>query len=205
MTEVWGLTGGIATGKSTVSGWLKEAWIPVIDADAIAHEILAPGTPGLKSVITTFGTKYLQGTALNRRLLGQSVFKDPTALKQLEAITTPLIKAEIIRQLAQYRQDRQPLVVIDAPTLYEVGYLVTLVDHVAVVATTAAEQLHRLRRRDQLSAGDAQRRINSQWPIERKTALATLVIDNGGTIAETRAQVVKWLDMTNLGQRNPLK
>ncbi|MFC6275783.1 dephospho-CoA kinase [Levilactobacillus tangyuanensis] len=205
MTEVWGLTGGIATGKSTVSGWLKEAGIPVIDADAIAHEVLAPGTAGLKAVVTTFGTEYLQGMALNRRLLGQHVFGDATALKQLEAITTPLIKAEIVRQLDRYRRDRQPLVVIDAPTLYEVGYLVKMVDHVAVVATTATVQLKRLQRRDQLSVGDAKRRMASQWPIDRKVALATVVIDNGGTIAETRAQVVKWLDMTNLGQRNPLK
>jgi len=198
VTEVWGLTGGIATGKSTVSVWLKAAGLPVIDADVIAREVVAPGTEGLRQIATTFGKLYLTAGELDRKQLGQLVFHDPAQLKRLEAITTPLIKAEIQRQLAVYRQQKVPVVIIDAPTFFESGYLETLTDHVMVVATDVATQKSRLMARDQLSADDAQARMDRQWPIEQKVARATVVIDNGGTIAETRQQVVKWLDMNNL-------
>lgn len=198
MTEVWGLTGGIATGKSTVSVWLKAAGLPVIDADVIAREVVAPGTLGLQQIAATFGKLYLTAGELDRRQLGQLVFHDPVQLKRLEAITTPLIQAEIQRQLTDYRRRNVPVVIIDAPTFFESGYLEALTDHVMVVATDAATQKRRLMARDQLSAADAQARMDRQWPIEKKVARATVVIDNGGTIAETRQQVVKWLDMNNL-------
>lgn len=198
MTEVWGLTGGIATGKSTVSVWLKAAGLPVIDADVIAREVVAPGTEGLRQIAATFGKLYLTAGELDRKQLGQLVFHDPAQLKRLEAITTPLIQAEIQRQLADYRQKKVPVVIIDAPTFFESGYLEALTDHVMVVATDVATQKRRLMARDQLSADDAQARMDRQWPIEKKVARATVVIDNGGTIAETRQQVVKWLDMNNL-------
>jgi len=198
VTEVWGLTGGIATGKTTVSVWLKAAGLPVIDADVIAREVVAPGTEGLRQIAATFGKLYLTAGELDRRQLGQLVFHDPVQLKRLEAITTPLIQAEIQRQLTDYRRRNVPVVIIDAPTFFESGYLEALTDHVMVVATDAATQKRRLMARDQLSAADAQARMDRQWPIEKKVARATVVIDNGGTIAETRQQVVKWLDMNNL-------
>ncbi|MFC6259651.1 dephospho-CoA kinase [Levilactobacillus fujinensis] len=198
MTEVWGLTGGIATGKSTVSAWLKAAGLPVIDADVIAREVVAPGTPGLQQIAAAFGRLYLTAGELDRKKLGQLVFHDPTQLKRLEAITTPLIQTEIQRQLANYRQEKVPVVIIDAPTFFESGYLEAFTDHVMVVATDVATQKCRLMARNQLSADDAQARMDRQWPIEKKVAHATVVIDNGGTIAETRQQVVKWLDMKNL-------
>jgi len=198
VTEVWGLTGGIATGKTTVSVWLKAAGLPVIDADVIAREVVAPGTEGLRQIAATFGKLYLTAGELDRRQLGQLVFHDPVQLKRLEAITTPLIQAEIQRRLTDYRRRNVPVVIIDAPTFFESGYLEALTDHVMVVATDAATQKRRLMARDQLSAADAQARMDRQWPIEKKVARATVVIDNGGTIAETRQQVVKWLDMNNL-------
>ena len=200
MTEVWGLTGGIATGKSTVSAWLKQAGLKIIDADVIARQVVAPGTPGLRKVIVAFGPNYqLTDGQLNRRKLARLVFSAPAALRRLEAITTPLIQTAIQQQLAAYRQQQVPAVVIDAPTFYEVGYLIRLVDHVMVVATSPAIQQQRLMARDGLSASAAQARMAQQWPITKKVALADVVIDNAGTIAETRQQVVKWLDTTNLG------
>ncbi|NLR10554.1 MULTISPECIES: dephospho-CoA kinase [Lactobacillaceae] len=200
MTEVWGLTGGIATGKSTVSTWLKRAGLTIIDADIIAREVVAPGTTGLRQILTTFGAEYRQTDGrLNRHKLGQLVFGQPAKLRQLEAITTPLIQAEITRQLAEYRHQQVPAIMVDAPTFYEVGYLIQLVDHVMVVATTPAIQRQRLMARDGLSAAAAQARMDQQWPITKKVALADVVIDNAGTIAETRQQVVKWLDTTHLG------
>ena len=200
MTEVWGLTGGIATGKSTVSAWLKQAGLTIIDADVIAREVVAPGTAGLQQILTTFGAEYRQTDGrLNRHKLGQLVFGQPAKLRQLEAITTPLIQTEITRQLAEYRRQQVPAIMIDAPTFYEVGYLIQLVDHVMVVATTPAIQRQRLMTRDGLSAAAAQARMDQQWPITKKVALADVVIDNAGTIAETRQQVVKWLDTTHLG------
>ncbi|GEA97899.1 dephospho-CoA kinase [Levilactobacillus brevis] len=205
MTEVWGLTGGIATGKSTVSAWLRAAGVPVIDADQIARQVVVPGTVGLKQVVTTFGADYLRDGQLDRKKLGQWVFSRPAELKRLEAITTPLIRAEISRQVANYCQQAVPIVVIDAPTLFEAGYATTLVDRIMVVATNAPTQKARLMARDNLSASDAQNRIDRQWPIDQKIAQADVVIDNGRTIAETRQQVVKWLDMNNFGTSNHLK
>ncbi|MGY5338787.1 dephospho-CoA kinase [Levilactobacillus spicheri] len=206
MTEVWGLTGGIATGKSTVSEWLRQAGIPIIDADTLARVVVAPGTPGLQAIATTFGSEYLQADGtLDRHRLGQLVFHHPDQLERLDAITTPLIQAEIRRYLADYRAQRVPVVVIDAPTLFEVGYLQHLVDHIMVVATSAPHQKARLMARNQLSAADAQARIDRQWPLDRKVALADVVIDNDGDITQTRQQVVKWLDTNKFGKTNQLK
>lgn len=195
MTRVWGLTGGIATGKSTVSAWLKQAGIPIIDADLIARDVEAPGTLGLEEIAAAFGDDYLQADGmLDRRQLGRLVFSDPAQLARLTAITTPLIQAEIRRQLAEYRQREAPLVVVDAPTLFEVGYLQDWVDQIMVVAATPAQQKQRLMARNGLSAAEAQARIDRQWPIARKVAAADAVIDNRGDITQTRQQVVKWLD-----------
>ena len=200
MTEVWGLTGGIATGKSTVSHWLSLAGLKIIDADVIARQVVAPGTPGLQQICTTFGDHFRQADgSLDRKKLGQLVFSQSEELHRLEAITTPLIQAEIRRQLALYREQNVTGIVIDAPTFYEVGYLVDLVDHVMVVATSAATQRRRLMVRNGLDEDAAQARMDQQWPIAKKVALADVVIDNAGTIAQTRQQVVKWLDTTNLG------
>ena len=205
MTEVWGLTGGIAPGQSTVSAWLKQAGLTIIDADVIAREVVAPGTAGLRQVLATFGSAYqLTDGGLDRHKLGQLVFGKPAELRRLEAITTPLIQAEINRQLAVYREQQVPAIMIDAPTFYEVGYLIHLVDHVMVVATTPMIQRRRLMARDGLSEAAAQARIDQQWPIAKKVALADIVIDNAGTIAETRQQVVKWLDTTHLGESSAI-
>lgn len=200
MTEVWGLTGGIATGKSTVSHWLGLAGLKIIDADVIARQMVAPGTLGLQQICATFGEDFRQGDgSLDRKKLGQLVFSQPEELHRLEAITTPLIQAEIQRQLALYRTQNVTGIVIDAPTFYEVGYLVDLADHVMVVATSATIQRQRLMARNGLSEAAAQARMDQQWPIAKKVALADVVIDNAGTIAQTRQQVVEWLDTTNLG------
>ncbi|WP_125574234.1 dephospho-CoA kinase [Levilactobacillus huananensis] len=206
MTEVWGLTGGIATGKSTVSHWLRQAGLTVIDADLIARQVVAPGTSGLAQIVATFGEGYRQSDgALNRKKLGNLVFNDTMQLSRLEAITQPLIQAEIIRQLASAKARHDPVVVIDAPTFFEVGYLMALVDYVLVVATDTTTQQQRLQKRDGLSAEGALTRMAQQWPIARKVAAADVVIDNGGTIAQTRQQVVKWLDTNKIGRSNQIK
>lgn len=206
MTEVWGLTGGIATGKSTVSTWLRQAGLPIIDADVIARQVVAPGTPGLAQIQATFGADFLRDDgSLNRQRLGQLVFHDPAQLQRLDAITTPLIQAELTRQLADYRQRGVPVVLIDAPTLFEVGYLQRLVDYVMVVTTSVATQKARLMARNKLSAADAQARMDRQWPLAKKVALADVVIDNDGDITQTRQQVVKWLDTNKFGKTNQLK
>lgn len=206
MTEVWGLTGGIATGKSTVSTWLRQAGLPIIDADVIARQVVAPGTPGLAQIQATFGADFLRDDgSLNRQRLGQLVFHDPAQLQRLDAITTPLIQTELTRQLADYRQRGVPVVLIDAPTLFEVGYLQHLVDYVMVVTTSVVTQKARLMARNKLSAADAQARMDRQWPLAKKVALADVVIDNDGDITQTRQQVVKWLDTNKFGKTNQLK
>lgn len=206
MTEVWGLTGGIATGKSTVSHWLHQAGLTVIDADLIARQVVAPGTAGLTQIVATFGESYRQSDgALNRKKLGNLVFHNTAQISRLEAITQPLIQTEIMRQLARAKARHAPVVVIDAPTFFEVGYLIDLVDHVLVVATDATTQQQRLQRRDGLTVEGALARMAQQWPITRKVAVADVVIDNGGTIAQTRQQVVKWLDTNKFGRSNQIK
>lgn len=193
-TMVLGLTGSIATGKSTVSAFFRELNIPVIDADLVAREVTEPHSLGLQRIAAYFGEKVLNpdGT-MNRGYLGQRVFGNPAELKVLTNITAPLIRVAIIDELAAYKVKQIPLVVLDMPLLYEQHYE-TVVDQVMVVCTTEEQQLNRLVQRNGLTQVAAQQRIDSQISIAKKIKLADVVIDNTGDVAETKRQVVKWLE-----------
>ena len=176
MTTVIGLTGGIACGKSTVSQYLRQRGIPVIDADLVARQVVAPGTVGLRQIKDTFGGQYLlPDGSLNRALLGQKVFADKTALAQLNAITGPLIAAELKRQI----QAADSLVVLDAALLLEDERYRSLVDVVWVVTVEPEEQLRRL--------------IAAQMSNEQRMQYADAVIDNNGTKEQTWQQVEQLL------------
>ena len=193
-TMVLGLTGSIATGKSTVSAFFRELNIPVIDADWVAREVTEPHSLGLQRIVAYFGEKVLNpdGT-MNRGYLGKRVFGNPAELKVLTNITAPLIRVAIIDELAAYKVKQIPLVVLDMPLLYEQHYE-TVVDQVMVVCTTEEQQLNRLMQRNGLTQVAAQQRIDSQISIAKKIKLADVVIDNTGDVAETKRQVVKWLE-----------
>jgi dephospho-CoA kinase len=186
------LTGGIATGKSYVVSRLREAGVPVVDADVLAREAVAPGSPGLRAVVERFGPEIMtpDGT-LDRARLAQVVFGDKQARRDLEAIVHPFVRARIDEFFAALPA-HEPFGIADIPLLYETGRQRQF-DQVIVVATSPENQIARIMRRDGLSQDDAQRRIESQLPIDAKVALADYVIRTDGTHAETDAQVGKLL------------
>lgn len=197
MTKVLGLTGGIAMGKSTISNFLKSKGIPLVDADEVAHAVLEFKAVKVQ-LVKAFGTQILNGqNQIDRQQLGKMVFDNPQKLQELNQIVQPVIRKEIIRQLE--RVTKAPVVVLDAPVLFEQGYE-SLVDYIMVVSTTPAEQLHRLMERDQLPCKDAQKRIQAQMPIEIKREKADVIVDSSGSIEATQKQVVEWLVKQNLLQ-----
>ncbi|WJH34668.1 dephospho-CoA kinase [Paenibacillus aurantius] len=185
-----GLTGGIACGKSTVSQMLVRRGAVLIDADRIAREVVLPGSAGLALVAERFGQAVLDGDgSLNRRKLGEIVFKDEAARKDLEGILHPLIRQEMWSRMSRYEQeDPSRLVVVDIPLLYESG-LQEQVQEVMVVYIPRELQKERLMKRDGLGSEEADRRLNAQLSIEDKKALADYVIDNSGTQEDTERQV----------------
>ncbi|HCJ10465.1 MAG TPA: dephospho-CoA kinase [Clostridiales bacterium] len=191
---VIGLTGGIASGKSTVSRVLKELGAPVIDADLVAKEVIRPGTEAWRELVETFGEDILNkdGT-IDRRRLGDKVFADPEAVRRLNEITHPRILEAIGRRLEEYArlgEDAPPGVVIDAPLLIEAG-MVDMVDEVWLVVVDQKTQIQRLMARDHFGVEQALNRINAQIPLEKKKRYADVIIDNTGSMRWTRAQVVR--------------
>lgn len=188
MSCVVGLTGSIATGKSTVVEWFKTKHVPVIDADQIAREIVEPGKPILMRLKETFGEAIIQTDgSLDRALLGQMIFNDDTLRQKLDDLMHPAIVKEMVARRDKYLNQNEPLIILDIPLLFE-GGLTDLVDRVIVVYTTESVQLERLMKRNKLSKQEATQRIKTQWSIEKKKALATDVIDNNGSIEETYQQ-----------------
>ena len=189
-----GITGGIASGKSTVSNYLIRCGYSVVDADQVARQVVAPGTDGLKKIVQAFGPKILTDDGrLNRQKLGRVVFNSPDQLQILNKILQPLIRQKIIRQLTALQRADHQLIFLDAPLLFEQHYD-ALCYLVMVVVTSPAIQLKRLMKRNQLTVEQAEARIKSQMPLATKEALADMVIDNDSTIARTEQQVQQWLD-----------
>ncbi|EJW14556.1 dephospho-CoA kinase [Paenibacillus alvei] len=185
-----GLTGGIASGKSTVSRLLVERGALLVDADKIAREVVLPGSPVLEQIAMHFGSDMLlEDGSLNRKRLGELVFASETSRKQLESITHPAIRQEIQRQTRQYEQEHpERLVVVDIPLLYESG-LAELFDSIVVVYVPRSVQLQRLMERDGWNEKEAEQRLNAQWSMEKKRDLADIVIDNSGSLQDTIMQV----------------
>jgi dephospho-CoA kinase len=185
-----GLTGGIASGKSTVSRQLAELGCQVIDADVLAREVVAPGEPALAAIVAAFGPEVLRADGtLDRPRLAERVFDDPEARRRLEALTHPAIAARREARLAALAAGGfDGIVVQDAALLIEVG-AARHVDRLVVVYAEPAVQTERLRQRDGLEPAGAERRIASQMPLAEKARLAHYVIDNSDSPEETAAQV----------------
>lgn len=182
MTFVLGLTGGIATGKSTADSFFKKKKIPVVDADKIAHHIYDPVKPAYNAILTKFGQKLLDSEKrIDRKKLGQLVFADSVKLQQLNAIVQPFIYQEIDQQLNFYRKQSAEIVVLDAPVLYETNGQGRC-DKVLVINLPYPMQLKRLMARNGLNEAAAKARIESQMPLAEKVARADYVVDNTGTI-----------------------
>lgn len=185
-----GLTGGIATGKSTVSQMLVRRGAALIDADVIAREIMEPGHPVLAQVAEHFGQDVLlPGGQLDRKRLGSIVFSDPQQRKALENITHPAIRSEMKRRMAELEaSDPNRLVVADIPLLYESG-LESLYDEIMVVYVPRGLQLERLMARDGLTREEAEARLRAQMDIELKRERADILIDNSLGRKETELQI----------------
>ena len=182
------LTGGIATGKSYVANKIKEAGVPMVDADVLAREVVAPGTPGLAAVRRRFGPDAVRrdGT-MDRVRIAQIVFKDKRARLDLEAIVHPAVQKAIDEFFATLPK-RTPFAVADIPLLFETGRD-NQFNAVVVVACPRELQLRRLMERNKLSKDDAERRLNAQLPIDQKVKKATHVIRTEGTFEDTDRQV----------------
>ena len=191
MAFILGVTGGIATGKSTVVAVFREAGIPIVDGDLIAREIVEPGQPALTALVQTFGTEILDGDRLNRKKLGAIVFQDSAKRRVMDRLLDRYLRGAITEQIKAAAKSA-PLVVADIPLLYEANYA-QYMDQVAVVYLPQEVQLARLMQRDNLSEEIALRRIESQLPIEEKRQKADFIFDNQGSREETKQQVWDWL------------
>jgi len=185
-----GLTGGIATGKSTVSDLFRRLGCEVIDADLLAREVVAPGEAALAQIAAEFGLGVLQADgALDRKKLGAVVFGDAARRKRLEEITHPAIRDRFLDRLAALEaRGFDGIVLWDAPVMIESGGYKAM-DKLVVVATDEATQAARLCARDAIDATEAERKIRSQMPVAEKAKLADYVIDNAGDRAATDCQV----------------
>lgn len=185
-----GLTGGIATGKSTVSSLLAQRGALLIDADRIAREVVLPGHPVLEQVVAHFGQAILQEDGfLDRKKLGEIIFADAEQRKILESFIHPAVRAEMRRKMEEYEQEYpRKLVVADIPLLYESG-LESMFEQVMVVYVPREVQLERLMKRDGLMAEQAESRLLAQWDIEWKKQKADIIIDNSKDVAYTELQL----------------
>ena len=193
IAHVLGLTGGIASGKSTVSRYLKEKGFPVIDADIIAREVMEPDEPAYKKVTEFFGQDILKpDRSINRQRLGEIVFNDSEKLQHLNSLVQIEIFNAIIKKKNELDEQENILIVLDVPLLYEAGYD-KYVDEVMVVYVDNQTQMSRLTARDGLTEEAAIKRIEAQEPLEAKKERADVVIDNNGTIEQTEQQIDDWL------------
>ncbi|MBO1625348.1 dephospho-CoA kinase [Bacillus cereus] len=189
MTIVIGLTGGIASGKSTVSQMFRELNIPVIDADIIAREVVEQGKEAYKEIVEVFGEEILQANGeLDRQKLGSIVFHNEEKRLHLNKIVHPAVRKEMNAQKDMYIKEGVQAVVLDIPLLFE-SKLTSLVDQILVVAVSPSTQLERLMKRNGFIEEEAKARIHSQMSLAEKVTLANKVIYNDGTIAETKAQL----------------
>ncbi|MBS3946855.1 MAG: dephospho-CoA kinase [Dethiobacter sp.] len=186
---ILGLTGGMATGKSTVARMFVELGAIHIDADSLSREVVAPGEPAWWAIVDRFGSVVLREDGqLDRKALAALVFSDPQKLAALNKITHPPIITLIRQRLAEARASGAGLVVLEAPLLYEAG-LDSEVDRVVVVAAAEATQLERLVSRDRLLESEARQRMAAQMPLSEKIRLAHYCLDNNGSLEDTRRQV----------------
>jgi len=198
--RVFGLTGGLGSGKSTVAARLRQRGVPVIDADALAREVVAPGSAGLAEVVAAFGARVLRDGGLDRARVASIVFGDPAARQRLEAITHPRIQALRDARLAELAAAGEPLAGYEVPLLFERG-LDTNLRPVVVVNVPEPVQIERARRRDQATEAMVRARLDAQLPLADKAARADYVIDNSGSLAATEAATdrVLWELCARLG------
>lgn len=196
MASVLGLTGGIATGKSTVAGFLNTLGAAIVDADTIVRELQAPGAPLLDEIAKSFGAEMIDSAgALDRAALSAIVFRDPEARARLDHLVHPKVGAAMVERVTELQTSSAALIVLDIPLLFEKkmtpssGASSLPFDATVLVYAPLSAQLERQMKRDGCGREDALRRVRAQLPIEEKKTLADIVIDNSGSTQETERQV----------------
>lgn len=191
--KIVGLTGGISSGKSTVSSYLKQLKIPVIDADEVARKVVEPNSQGAIEIRKAFGSDvFEEDGSLNRQKLGALIFSNAENRQKLDDLLQPLIKIMILDEIEEYRQKGETMIVLDLPLLFEKQYE-ELCEEIIVVYIPKELQLERLMKRNQYTKQEALSRIDSQLSIEEKRKRATVLLDNQGTIQQLYQQVEQWL------------
>lgn len=197
---VVGLTGGIASGKSTVSCYLQDLGAVIIDTDQLAREMVQPNSPVLQEITAYFGKEILVSTGeLDRKKLADRIFTSNADREKLNNIFHPVIIGKVQDLITKYKEEgKVPLIVVDAPLLLETG-MQRLVDEVWVIAIPNEVQLARLMKRDGINQVEAQTRLNSQMPLKEKIRQAHRVIDNSQTIADTLVILDSiWAEVVNI-------
>ena len=188
-----GLTGSIASGKSTVANMMRDLGLPIVDADVVARDVVEPGTETLEKIVQQFGEDILlEDGHLNRPKLGDLIFHEPAKRKILNELMHPAIRAEMLRQRDAYLAAGEKHVVMDIPLLFE-SKLQHFVERILVVSVKEEVQLRRLMDRNALSKEDALARIRSQIPVSEKEKGAHAVIYNNENVEQTEEQLKKIL------------
>lgn len=186
--KIIGLTGGIATGKSTVAKMFSEAEIPLIDTDLIAKELLNKDSLGYQEVVEYFSEDILHNDReINRKKLARKIFTNSKKRKKLNSIIHPKVKEMVLSEIERYKKLNKEIVVVDVPLLFESGFD-KIVDDVVVVFTTRQLQIERLMDRENIQKDYAILKIDAQMSLEEKVGRATYVIDNSSSILETKKQ-----------------
>jgi dephospho-CoA kinase len=186
---VIGLTGGIGSGKSEVAQILRNLGAQIIDLDHVGHEAYLPHTKGWAAIIEAFGDGILEASGeINRKKLGRQVFADRNALKQLNEIVHPRMRAMIMERIQEHRDNKTEVVVVDGAILIETGWA-SLVDELWVVAASEKVIAQRLNERDGLSVAEVRKRIGAQISTEERKKHATVVIENNSSIKDLRHKV----------------
>jgi len=193
VARVIGLTGGVASGKSTVAAMLRALGAVVLDADAIVRELQQPGTPVFRAIVEAFGPGVVRADGtLDRAALGRRVFADPEARRRLNAIVHPAVRERLHQEVARLQRRLPPdaVIVLDIPLLLDTAPREAYpLEGVIVVVADDSTQVARLRARDGLDEAAARQRLAAQRPVREKAAEADWVIDNSGSLEETRRQV----------------
>lgn len=187
--KVIGLTGGIGTGKSTVSAYLREKGCRIIDADCMAHQMTEKGSPCLAEIEAAFGKEvFLEDGSLNRKKLGETVFADPVKKERLEQIITQKVIEKTLAEIDRSRRQQEELVVLDAPLLFECG-MQGDTDENWLVTCDKKIRFARIAARDGLSSEEIEKRMRNQMPTEQKEKLADRIIDNSRDLPWLYAQI----------------
>jgi len=198
--RVFGLTGNIGSGKSTVAGMLRASGIPVLDADRISREVTAPGGRAYGAVVETFGREIvLDDGTIDRKRLGEIVFADPRSRERLEAITHPAIFEAMKEAISGFEREGHRVVVVEATLIHESGRK-GLFEAVISVTCDRETAISRLAARGGMTRRQAEARLRAQMDSERKADASDYVIDNSGSLDDTRRQVVALIEAL-LGKR----